>query len=57
MRFVGIGRPAIYGLILDGSSGVKRIFQILESELISAMQNGVFKNLNSFKKKRIDIKI
>ena len=56
-NFVGIGRPAIYGLIIDGSSGVKRIFQILESELISAMQNGGFKNLNFFKKKRIDIKI
>ena len=47
-NFVGIGRPAIYGLIINGSNGVKRIFEILESELISAMQNGGFKNLKSF---------
>ena len=31
--FVGIGRPAIYGLILNGSNGVKNIFNILNNEL------------------------
>ena len=54
-NFVGIGRPAIYGLIINGSNGVKRIFEILESELISAMQNGGFKNLKSFNLKRLEI--
>ena len=52
-HFVGIGRPAIYGLICDGSRGVKRIFNILESELISAMKNGGFTSLKDFKINRL----
>ena len=51
--FVGIGRPAIYGLICDGSRGVKRIFNILESELISGMKNGGFVSLKDFKMNRL----
>lgn len=50
---VGLGRPAIYGLILGGHEGVKRIFNILENELSSAMINGGFSNLNQMKKERL----
>ena len=52
-NFVGIGRPAIYGLILDGHKGVKRIFDILNSELKSSLLNGGFKNLGELNLKRI----
>ncbi|MDC3152581.1 alpha-hydroxy-acid oxidizing protein [Pelagibacteraceae bacterium] len=51
--FVGIGRPAIYGLICGGNKGVKKIFEILINELKTAMINGGFKNLKSFKKERL----
>jgi isopentenyl diphosphate isomerase/L-lactate dehydrogenase-like FMN-dependent dehydrogenase len=50
---VGIGRAAIYGLILDGENGVSRIIEILKSELQTAMVNGGFKSLKSFNKNRI----
>ena len=50
---VGIGRPAMYGLILDGAAGVRRVFEILESELSTAMINGGFKNLKHMQKSRI----
>lgn len=50
---VGIGRAAIYGLILDGGNGVNRIVEILKSELQTAMINGGFKSLKSFNAKRI----
>ena len=50
---VGIGRPAMYGLILDGAAGVRRVFEILESELLTAMINGGFKNLKHMQKIRI----
>tara|TARA_B100001564_G_scaffold358109_1_gene375930 strand:- start:410 stop:1429 length:1020 start_codon:yes stop_codon:yes gene_type:complete len=52
-NFVAVGRPAIHGLICSGSSGVKNIFDILKSEFTSAMINGGFKNLKSFKNNRI----
>lgn len=52
--FVGIGRPAIYGLVCEGNKGVKKIFEILNSELKTGMINGGFKNLNSFNKNRIN---
>ncbi len=51
--FVGIGRPAIYGLILNGSNGVKNIFNILNNELKTSMQNGGFKNFKDCKASRI----
>ena len=52
---VGIGRPAIYGLIYSGHLGVKEIFDILDSELKTAMMNGGFKNLDSMKFNRLGI--
>lgn len=50
---VAIGRPVIYGLVCEGYMGVKKIFNILEEELISCMINGGFKNLKSMNKNRI----
>ena len=55
-NFVGIGKPAIYGLILNGHKGVKQIFDILKSELETASLNGGFKNLKDFNLKRIALK-
>ena len=52
-NFVAIGRPAMHGLICNGSKGVSDIFDILKSELISGMTNGGFSNIKSFKKDRI----
>ena len=54
---VAIGRPAIYGLSINGSKGVSQIFDILQKELFVAMINGGFKDLNSFKKNRLILKI
>ena len=54
-NFVAIGRPAMYGLICNGSHGVENVFSILKEELISAMTNGGFKNLRSFNQNRIII--
>ncbi|MEO8335522.1 MAG: alpha-hydroxy acid oxidase [bacterium] len=34
---VGIGRPYLYGLAVDGSNGVKRVIEILHTELEMAM--------------------
>ncbi len=50
---VGVGRPAIYGLISNGQLGVSQIFNILKKELISAMQNGGFKSKTDFNFKRL----
>lgn len=41
---VGLGRPAIYGLICDGKIGVKRVFEIINKELETCMVNGGFKD-------------
>ena len=51
--YIGIGRPAIYGLICNGYLGVREIFKILNNELFTAMINGGFKNLKSFNKSRV----
>ena len=51
--FVGVGRPAIHGLINNGHTGVSDIFKILKNELLTGMINGGFKNLKSFKKLRL----
>ena len=51
--YVGIGRPAIYGLICNGYKGVEKIFNILNQELYTAMINGGFKDLKSFNLNRI----
>ena len=50
---VGIGRAAMYGLILDGGKGVEKIINILKSELKTAMINGGFDSLSSFTEDRI----
>lgn len=50
---VGIGRPAIYGLICNGPTGVSNILSILKSELITAMYNGGFKSLKDMKLERL----
>ena len=47
--FIGIGRPAIHGLICDGKEGVKNIFNVLNSELLTSMTNGGFKNFLNVK--------
>ena len=52
-NFVGVGRPAIYGLISNGYLGVSEIFNILKNELISAMKNGGFNSLQDFKYNRL----
>ena len=52
-NFVALGRPAIHGLICEGSKGVAKIFNILKDELKTAMINGGFKDKNSFKKNRL----
>ena len=53
-NFVGIGKPAIYGLILNGHKGVKKIFDILKNELETSSINGGFKNLSDFSISRLD---
>ncbi len=52
-NFVAVGRPAIHGLISNGSKGVEKIFAVLKDELKTAMINGGFKNKGSFKKNRL----
>tara|TARA_B100000902_G_scaffold252463_1_gene238853 strand:+ start:1504 stop:2550 length:1047 start_codon:yes stop_codon:yes gene_type:complete len=52
--FVGIGRPVMYGLYLSRANGVKKIFDILNEELYTAMINGGFNNYQSFKMNRIE---
>tara|TARA_B100000945_G_C20425322_1_gene620196 strand:+ start:2090 stop:3169 length:1080 start_codon:yes stop_codon:yes gene_type:complete len=53
--FVGIGRPAIYGLICQGSVGVGKIFEILNNELYTVMANGGFGDLKSFSTNRLKL--
>ena len=55
-NLVAIGRPAIYGLSINGGAGVSKIFEILKNELITAMINGGFKNVKSFNKQRLILK-
>ena len=54
--FIGIGRPAIHGLICHGKVGVKNIFDILNSELLTAMTNGGFRDFSECKTSRIKFK-
>lgn len=46
---VGVGRPALYGLISYGQKGVNRIFEILSEELKISMINSGYKNLKLLK--------
>ncbi len=50
---IGIGRPAIFGLILDGRNGVEKIFKIIEHEIFTAMINGGFGSLKELNFKRL----
>jgi 4-hydroxymandelate oxidase len=34
---VGVGRPALWGLAVDGESGVRRVLELLLTELDAAM--------------------
>ena len=44
----------MYGLHLSRANGVKKIFDILNEELYTAMINGGFNNYQSFKTDRIE---
>ncbi len=52
---IGIGRPAIYGLIADGYKGVENVFDILHNEFKIAMTNGGYKNIAELNKSNIRI--
>ena len=52
-NYVGIGRPAIFGLIVNGHKGVENIFKILENELFTSMINGGFDNYKSLSMSRL----
>lgn len=47
---VAIGRPAIYGLALGGSQGVKQVFDFFRMELEKTMQLAGTKNVEEIKK-------
>lgn len=53
--FVGIGRPAIFGLFLNGKHGVKDVFDILNSEFHSSCINGGFVEKKDFSLNRLII--
>lgn len=53
--YVGIGRPAIYGLIIDGKNGVKKIFSILNNEFRAFMINSGCKDYKDLNTKRLII--
>ena len=48
---IGIGRPAIYGLIANGKNGVQNVIDILREDLYCAMRNAGIKNIKSINKK------
>ncbi len=52
---IGIGRPAVFGLSLNGSEGVKNVFKILENEMKTAMINGGFSSYKDFTLSRLEI--
>ena len=47
---IGIGRPAIYGLIANGKKGVENVFDILKEDLYCAMRNAGIKDIYSINK-------
>ncbi len=55
--FVGIGRPAIWGLGLDGNRGVTNVFKHLHEELYVSSINGGFSNFKDYNYKRLRISI
>lgn len=50
---VGIGRPAIYGLILGGKKGVKHALSLLREELETVMINSSLSKITDIRKKNI----
>ena len=52
-NYVGIGRPAMHGLIIDGGKGVNKIFDILNSELKTFMYNSGCNGLKDLTLKKI----
>jgi len=54
-NYVGIGRPAMYGLIVNKGIGVNKIFSILNNELLTFMQNSGCKNLRDLNLKKLII--
>tara|TARA_X000000368_G_scaffold306273_1_gene244444 strand:+ start:643 stop:1674 length:1032 start_codon:yes stop_codon:yes gene_type:complete len=50
---VALGRAALYGLIVNGSDGVNKIINILNTELKTAMINGGFRSMRDFTDQRI----
>ena len=50
---MGVGRPAIYGLTVNGYKGVEDIFNILESEFRTAMINAKFSSLKELNLSKI----
>ena len=54
--YVEIGRPVtIYGLIIDGKKGVKKIFSILNNELRTFMINSGCRDYKDLNTKRLII--
>ncbi len=47
---VGVGRPALYGLMANGKKGVENIFKILQEELFISMTNSGIKDIKSIKR-------
>ena len=52
-NYVGIGRPAIYGLIVNGSIGVSKIFKILNEEFKTFMINSGCKTIKDLSRKNL----
>ena len=52
---VGIGRPAIYGLIAAGKIGVQHMLSLLREELETAMINSGFACINDISRKNINL--
>ena len=46
---VGIGRPALYGLIANGKKGVNSIINIFHEELKISMTNAGFKTISDIR--------
>lgn len=53
---VGVGRPAIFGLAIDGNKGVSRIFDILKKEFYTTAINSGANNLKDLNKNKILLK-
>lgn len=50
---VGIGRPYIYGLAIDGQAGVEKVIDILQTELVRNMQLTGAPSISKINKKHV----